>query len=155
MAASLEQWLEPTAAALLAGDFDAVAQICAPCLPVYLECDLILIEGRDEIVAAMQRMQEEWAEAGLRGMRGEVAAIGLPVRGQFRVMVDWYYDLGPDQPPRQSSITYFCRHRDPTPDNPVPLTIEMVEYRKAAFDVQRSVAAQTQRIPKRYRRPAG
>lgn len=141
MLGAVRSWLDVMSAGFLANDFDAVVQFFSPCLPVYLEGDPVALIGRGQQTEAFGRLRAELLAEGLTAMRYQIAAIGLPRQGQFPVMVNWHYDLGPGRPARTSAMTYYCQSRLRTADNPLPLRIEMVEYRQAAFVIQASAAA--------------
>ncbi len=132
----IETWVDAMCAAFLTGDDATIAALCAQHVPIYLEHDLIAAASPQDVIQVLRAIRQQYEAEGLRSMRGEVVAFGLPRRGRYKVLIDWHYTMGPGFSPRSASVTYYFSQQRPSQDNPSGICMEMVEYRKEAFPMR-------------------
>lgn len=111
----------------VAGDIDKVVKRYAPVLPVYLGSERMMFCGYDEIGDALARHRNEVFTRGFTVLRGRVAAVSLPRKDRFHVIVDWQYATQSGIEGPESRSVYYCRKTSMGP------LIEMLEYPRLAF----------------------
>ncbi len=114
--------------ALLDGDFDRLLYFYADTVAAFTPHNVYRLSGRDELRAALAEHREGALREGVVGLTGEVAAVGLPRGPRHRMFVDWTYHMSNGRPARHASATYYCVKGAYWPQ------VEMIEYRKLAFD---------------------
>ena len=126
----LKKQVDKHAQHLLDGEFDRLASYYNSILPVFRGDDLVLINGRIELLRFLEKFRNHLLASGVKHIQGEIIGAKSSLDGRFQNTVKWRYFDAEGNAVGFAQVLYYGTQRDGKS------IIEVVNYQE--FDERRS-----------------
>ncbi|MBV1868683.1 MAG: hypothetical protein KUG69_12385 [Marinosulfonomonas sp.] len=127
---------------LLSGDIEGLLGYYKTAFPVFVHGEARLINGRDELRAALNAASTRSRAAGVTRIEGSLINARKVSAGRYRCLVEWHYYAPENASPEISAVMFFCSYDGSR------IKVEMVEYKKIAFAPLRAPSEPATASPK-------